>query len=192
VVRDGRVVNELNAVAFWIAHVERPSAVSVSLRRLVQGDSLFLQVRGPRVHVVRTSENDTEVVQSISSSLRERIIRWCLPVQRKVIAPTMEVDIVRVRAPLDLHSEDAHIEVLDAREVGDAESDVPDANGAGRDDVSDHAVFLRESLAWVDSCSFERVSFGVELRLRRPAWYEKGLPGRASGEAIGQERHTNA
>jgi len=49
---DGRVMNDLDGIAVWVAHIEGPSPVSMRLRPRLQRDALRNQITSPSIDIV--------------------------------------------------------------------------------------------------------------------------------------------
>src|SRR5713101_6812813 len=103
-------MNDLDAVAIRILEIAGPRAVAVRARLRIDGHAAALEKRGPRIHIGRRSNDQPEMIE------------------RKGVDARREIDIVGVRLPLDLESQDVDVKPLHGFELADAERQMAQAS----------------------------------------------------------------
>ena len=114
------MMNELKSIPLGIAEVEARGAVPVGARLGVERDAARAKVRGPRMHVLGTIDEQPDVIE------RALRVATTARMKREVVLATREVDLMLVGTPLDFVPEHFEVETFHHREITHAQRDVPD------------------------------------------------------------------
>ena len=102
------MVNQLNEQAVGIVKVERARPVSMRLGVRGKRDTVTSQTSRPHIDVLRPADNETDVVHGLNGVWQSAFGQL---VDREIILARREVNIVRIRHPLQLHSENIAIKL---------------------------------------------------------------------------------
>src|SRR5205814_1495259 len=106
-----RVIQQLDEVPVGIVKINRARVIAVGLGLLDELDSLRLQVTSPLVDFLRLGNDKTKVVQSWRQRCSGRLIRGIYFVERQIVIPARQVDILGIRTPFYRHFHHAGIEI---------------------------------------------------------------------------------
>jgi hypothetical protein len=116
------VIEKLNKESVGVPEVEGPGAVAMRLHRLLQVNAMSHDAGSHFIDIFRSAHNEPNVMNALG---RAGVLPFGKPVNREIIAPGGEINIVRVGLPFDLHPEDIAIEVDGVTNTPNVESNMP-------------------------------------------------------------------
>jgi len=116
------MIEKLNKKSIGIPKVKGPGTVAMGLYRLLQRNPMSQDARGHFVHIFRSIHNEPDVMNTLDKA---RTLPFGKSMNSEIIASRGEINIVRIRLPFDLHTQNIAIEVDGVTNTPNVESNMP-------------------------------------------------------------------